>query len=61
MVRIKCKEPDCPHHVVYFGVVVSGTGELARRDYDAGTPIGSSKRVYLECPNGHSHDYVVTV
>lgn len=57
---LKCVEPKCPENVDYVSGVVSGVGDMVTID-DFSTKEGETKRVYLTCPLGHTHVYVVSV
>jgi hypothetical protein len=50
-----CKEPGCTESVRYEPVIVFG---YIHPSAPAITP--ENKRVYLRCPKGHEHVYVVT-
>jgi hypothetical protein len=50
-----CKEPECTESVRYRRIIVFGYTNPS-------VPVGGSttKRVYLECRNGHEHPYEIT-
>jgi hypothetical protein len=56
--QIRCSEPNCPENVDYEPDVVPGVDGADATDVR--TKEGT-KRVYLTCPLGHTHVYVVSV
>jgi hypothetical protein len=57
MTKTKCKEAGCEEEVEYRRKVVSTHFEMRvnARDDNRSPP----KRVYLTCPNGHTHVYTI--